>query len=204
MDEESSKKFQAFINYQKLNEFINISDNSKDVFIEKNHEEFNIIYNILSGKIELPNEINLIDEYKICKKNMDIKKKFQIFGKDAFDKIFKKGKNICINYFTYKNDSFIFFPKENKILKLTLDKDFDIYNLFYLEEYIENKKDIEISYIKKIYSAGQNNINIIIVNSQIKDYFLINKKWIDSKIKEYSKITNNNEIKKKMNIILKQ
>jgi hypothetical protein len=64
--------------------------------------------------------------------------------------------------------------------------------LFYLEEYIENKKDIEISYIKKIYSAGQNNTNIIIANSEIKDYYLINKKWLDS---EYSKITNNNEIK---------
>ena len=59
MDEESSKKFQTFINYKKLNQFIFVDDKSKDKLIEKYHEEYNRIYNILNGKIELPNEIKL-------------------------------------------------------------------------------------------------------------------------------------------------
>ena len=67
--------------------------------------------------------------------------------------------------------------------------------MFYLEEYIENKNDIVLSYIKKIYSVGQNNKNITKKNNQIKNYYLINKKWIDLKLQEYSKIENNNEIK---------
>ena len=195
MDEESSKKFQNFINYQKLNEFINSDDKTKDYLIESNHEEFNKIYNILSGSIELPNEIELIDEYKNCKKNMDINKKFQLFGKSRFNQIFKKGKNICISYFIFKGNSFIFFPKEKNILRLKYNEDIKIDNLFYLEDYIENKKDIEISYIKKIYFVGQNNLNIKIINNKIKDYYLINKKWLDFKLQEYSKITNNNETK---------
>ena len=64
--------------------------------------------------------------------------------------------------------------------------------MFYLEEYIENKNDFEISYVKKIYSVAQNNANKIIVNNQIKDYYLINKKWFDSKLEEYSKREKNN------------
>ena len=51
MDEESSKKFMAIINYKKLNEFVNSDIKKKDYLIENNHEEFNKIYNILSGKI---------------------------------------------------------------------------------------------------------------------------------------------------------
>ena len=190
MDEESSKKFQTFINYQKLNEFIKSDDKIKDNLIENYHEEFNKIFNILSGNIELPNEIKLIDEYIKCKKNIDINSQFQLFKNN-----FKIEKNFCTYYFTYKNDSFIFFPKENKILKLKLDNDFEKYNRFYLEEYIENNKDIEMSYVKIIYSACQNNINIKKERNQIKDYYLINKRWLDSKLQEYSKIANINEIK---------
>ena len=67
--------------------------------------------------------------------------------------------------------------------------------MFYLEEYIENKNDIVLSYIKKIDSIGQKNTSITIKNNQIKDCYLVNKKWLDSKLKEYSKIENNNEIK---------
>ena len=82
-----------------------------------------------------------------------------------------------------------------KVVKLKLNNGFNIDNLFYLEEYIENKNDIVFSYIKKIYSIGQNNKNIKVEKNQIKDYYLINKKWVDFKLKEYSKIENNNEIK---------
>jgi hypothetical protein len=123
---------------------------------------------------------------------MNNNKKFQLFGKDQFKKKINKGKNIYIYYFTNKNMSFIFFPKEKKIVKLKYQEDINWDNLFYLEEYIENKKDFEISYVKKIYSAAQNNANKIIVNNQIKDYYLINKKWLDSKLEEYSKREKNN------------
>ena len=59
MDEESSKKYQVLLNYELLNEFINSDHQKKNYLIENNHEEFNKIYNILSGKIELPNEIKI-------------------------------------------------------------------------------------------------------------------------------------------------
>ena len=195
IDEESSKKFQNFINYKKLNEFINSDDKKKDYLIENNHKEFNKIYNIIDGNnIELPNEIKLIDEYKDCKKIMNINKKFQLFEKILFKKKFNKGKNIFIYYFTNKINSFIFFPKDKKIFKLKYQKDITWDNLFYLEEYIENKKDIVLSYVKEIYSATQNNTNIKIVSNQIKDYYLISKNWLDSKLQEYSERENNNEI----------
>jgi len=117
MDEESSKKFMAIINYKKLNEFVNSDDKKKDYLIEKNREEFNKIYNILSGKIELLNEIKLINEYKNCKKIMDMNKKFQLFGKNKI-KNFNKEKKDFIYYFTFKNNSYFFFSKEMKIAKL--------------------------------------------------------------------------------------
>ena len=121
MDEESSKQFQILLNYQKLIELINEKEEKKkDDLIKNFHEEFNKIDNILSGKIELPNEIKLIDEFQKCKNNMNNKKKFQLFEKNKFIEIFKKGNNIFIYYFTYKNNSFIFFPKDKKILKLKL------------------------------------------------------------------------------------
>ena len=141
MDEESSKKFQTFINYKKINEFINSGDKTKEYLIEKNHKEFNKIYNIIDGNnIELPNEIKLIDEYKDCKKIMNLNKKVQLmaFDKFLFKKIFNKGKNIFIYYFTNKNNYFIFFPKDKKIFKLKYPKNANWDNLFYLEEYIEN------------------------------------------------------------------
>ena len=195
MDEESSKKFHALINYELLNEFINSDNKKKNYLIENNHEEFNKIYNILSGKIELPNEIKIIDEYKNCKKIMDMNKKFHLFGKFKY---FNKGKNDSIYFFTFKNNSYIFFPKESKFAKLKLNNVFEKDNLFYLEEYIENKKDIEISYVKKIYSIGQKNTNKKNDYNQIKDYYLINKKCIDLKLQEFSKA------QIIMNIILKQ
>ena len=189
MDEESSKQFQILLNYQKLIELINEKEEKKkDDLIKNFHEEFNKIDNILSGKIELPNEIKLIDEFQKCKNNMNNKKKFQLFEKNKFIEIFKKGNNIFIYYFTYKNNSFIFFPKDKKILKLKLDEDFNVDNLFYLEEYIdniENKKDIEKSFLKKIILGNQNKSNITekILNKEIKDYYLINRKWLNNRIK---------------------
>ena len=123
MDEESSKKFQSLINYELLNEFINSDNKKKNYLIENNHEEFNKIYNILSGKIELTNEIKIIDEYKNCKKIMDMNKRFQLFGKI---KHFNKGKNDFTYYFTFKNNSYIFFPKEMRVAKLKLNNDFNI------------------------------------------------------------------------------
>ena len=119
-------------------------------------------------------------------------KKFQLFGQALFKKKFNKGKNSFIYYFTNKNNSFIFFPKDKKIFKLKYQEDINWDNLFYLEEYIEDKKVIEISYVKKIYSAAQYNTSIKIVNNQIKDYYLINKKWLDFKLEEYSKREKNN------------
>jgi hypothetical protein len=47
MDEESSKKFQSFINYQKLNEFINSNDKRKDYLLEKYHHYYRIFLSIL-------------------------------------------------------------------------------------------------------------------------------------------------------------
>ena len=52
---------------------------------------------------------------------------------------------------------------------------------------------ILLSYINKLYLVGQNNTSIKVENNQIKGYYLINKKWFDFKLKEYSKIHNNNE-----------
>ena len=42
----------------------------------------------------MPNEIELIDEYENCKRNMDNSKKFQLFRKNLFNQIFKKVQNI--------------------------------------------------------------------------------------------------------------
>ena len=192
MDEESSKKLKVLLNYELLNEFINSDNKKKNYLIENNHEEFNKIYNILSGKIELPNEIKIIDKYINCNKIMEMNKKFKLFGKI---KHFNKEKNDFIYYFTFKNNSYIFFPEEMRVAKLKLNNDLKNENLFYLEEYIENKNDFVLSYINKIYSVGQNNTNITIKNNQIKYYYLINKKWLDLKLQEYFKIYNNNEIK---------
>ena len=89
---------------------------------------------------------SIIYEYEDCKKIMDMNKKFQLFGNI---KLFIKRKNDFIYYFTFKNNSYIFFPIEMKVVKLKLNNDFNIDNLFYLEEYIENKNDIVFSYIKK-------------------------------------------------------
>jgi len=183
MEEESSKKFQTLINYEKLNELINSDNKTKDYMIENNHEEFNKIYNILSGKIELPNVFNLISDYR----DMNIKTKFQLFEKIQFVKLFKKGKDICIYYFIYKQNYYIFLPKDKKIFKLKHYNRMD--NLFYLKEYID------ISYLKKIQSACQNNSNIKIINNQIKDYYLINRKLLNFQLQEYCKIENNKEIK---------
>ena len=108
MDEESSKKFKVLLNYKLLNEFINLHSKKKDYLIEKNHEEFNKIYNILSGRIELPNDIKIIDEYKNCKKFMDMNKKFQLIGNSKIKNFIKKTSNFTY-YFTFKNNSYIFF-----------------------------------------------------------------------------------------------
>ena len=91
---------------------------------------------------------------------MNLNKKFQLFEKFLFKKIFNKGKNIFIYYFTNKNNYFIFFPKDKKIFKLKYQKDVNRGNLFYLEEYIENQNDIVLSYVKGRYSVTQNNTNI--------------------------------------------
>ena len=53
------KKFQSFINYKKLNEFINSDDNEKDYLIENNHKEFNKIYIILQMEITLNCQMKL-------------------------------------------------------------------------------------------------------------------------------------------------
>lgn len=50
-------------------------------------------------------------------------KRFQLFGKI---KHFNKGKNDFTYYFTFKNNSYIFFPKEMRVAKLKLNNDFNI------------------------------------------------------------------------------
>ena len=196
MNDISAKDIKSFIKYDLINDYLNLKEIDKKKFVENNKDEFIQLIKILKLRDGNPTELPLIENYSELKKDIENKRKFFLLYNDKFQEIYQDAKTICIYFFIYKNESYIFFEKERKILKLKMDKKFEENYLYMLNEYEINRLEL-LQSIKTEMDKNTNLNNLEkYLKQNIKEYYLINKNWIKEEI-DYEERIN---IQKKENL----
>ena len=177
------KEAKSLIKYDLINNYINAKEKEKNELLRNNLEEFQNIIKIIKKKLDIPQKISLIETYdEITKHNNDNQKFFILYNYKFYD-IYIKAKDIFIYYFKYNEKSYIFFEKEKQILELIPNED-EEKSLYTLKEYEKDELELlkliklEIDKNKKISDLNEDDY----INRDIKEYYLINNKWIDLNI----------------------
>ena len=192
MNEDKYRAFNEMYNLDELkNILISYKSNQKEErknLLEKNKEKFKKILNrIKSNKFTIDNIFQLNDDYEACINNINQNKKFALLSATFFEDT-SENKNNQIYYFIYKEETYIFFKKEKKILKVKLENlksefcELEIYKIEdkkTIEEYLTSLKEIRQKFKNKKYEQFQEPIN---------EYYLINDKWIDFAINRLKKM----------------
>ena len=172
-----------FLNLDLIYKYINSNEEKKNELLKENQEEFKNINKKLKNTESDYQELSIIQNYNDVKNNMN--NKYYVLNKNLFKDIFKNIKDVYIYYFISNDKKFIFFEKEEKILQLTTDSDFDKNGLYILNNYdMEIKECLDIINSQILFNKDINNIYIY---NEIKEYYLMNKNWIRIKMNEGKK-----------------
>ena len=197
INDENMNKFKSLLNYEIIHKYNELKGKQeKKNYLAKYIIEFYNFVLFYKNKNSISKNISLIENYKDCLNNIEKENKFYIIYKaNKITKLLKKKKVIKnIYYFTYKNNSYIYFSGEKKIFQLKYEKNYEK-NFCKLIEYDNNKKDIDL--VKIILDNTKKNKNRYnmekYLNLEYKDFkkfCLINENWLNSKIPK-----NNTEFK---------
>ena len=178
MNENSFKQFKKFINYDLINNYINLSSEQKNNYIEKNINKFNEILNIFKNKnIKMPKDILLNNQ---CLNNKENDNKFYLLN--AFP-IYKKKEIDSIYYFISDNESYIFFKENKKVFKVIKEEN-EYYKLneYTFQKEISNKELIFI--IKEEINNNKKIDNLIKYKQSQYDnfikFYIINENWFNN------------------------
>ena len=181
--EKDLKEIKSALNYDLINKYIDSKKEGKNEILENNLKEFDKINQIIKQKQKNPKKLPLIENYDECIIDIEENRNFFIIYNDKFKDIYPQAENIFIYYFEFNGKSFIFFEKDKQILEL-INNDDEKNNLYRLKKYgmneLEMLKLIRIEAIKNKDISDSNKNEYI--NRNIKDYYIINNKWINSKI----------------------
>ena len=182
IDEESLHNFKIFINYYIIYKYLLLKNEEKINYINEHIIEFYKLYLFYTNKINVPDNISLIQNFIDYKNNIENEKKsFIILHKTNFNKnlIRNNIKNEIIYYFKHKNEYYLYFSEYQEILIM---KEITYWKLI---EYKSNIFEI-IKYIKDIIVKNKkdNKIKEFIKLKDYKEFYLINNNWLNSKIDE--------------------
>lgn len=180
MDEDEYKKYREMFDFDEIKIFISKYKGEKKQkrfsLLEENKEIIKKFINCFEkGKLKLKEDIQLIEDYESCIEKIRNNKKFFFLNLTNvnYDK-----KGLKHHYhFQFKLNHYIYFQKSKKIVKvINRDKEYNLYNL---EPYVEkqNKDDLIKSLLELVNNNKSEKINI---SKDIKKYYLINDKWIQS------------------------
>ena len=207
MNEEKYKVFNAIYHLDELkNIFADYKQNKNERrnILEKNREKFiKLLNRIKNNKYIEDNNFQLNDDYETCINNINENIKFALLSATDFQ-LTSENKNNLIYYFIYKNETYIFFKKEKKILKVKYENinsefcDLEVYkagDINKITEYLNSLKQIREKFKNRNYDELKDPIN---------EYYLINNKWIEyaeNQLKENNNnIYNEETFKPKYNI----
>ena len=198
MNEDKYKVFNEIYHLNGLQNIINTYKENKNErmnILEKNREKFiKLLNRIKNKKFIEDNSFQLNDDYETCINNIKENNKFALLSATNFEYT-SENQNNLIFYFIYKEETYIFFKKEKKILKVKYEniksefcnlevyKDEDINKI---SGYLKSLKEMRQQFKYKNFDKSKEPIN---------EYYLINNKWIEyaeNKLKENN--NDNNDI----------
>ena len=198
MNEDKYKVFNEIYHLNELQDIINTYKENKNErmnILEKNREKFKKLLNRIKNKKFIEdNSFQLNDDYETCINNIKENNKFALLSATNFEYT-SENQNNLIFYFIYKEETYIFFKKEKKILKVKYEniksefcnlevyKDEDINKI---SGYLKSLKEMRQQFKYKNFDKSKEPIN---------EYYLINNKWIEyaeNKLKENN--NDNNDI----------
>ena len=186
MDEDEFMKYREMFDFNEMetifSKYKNEKNNEKKInLLEENKELIKTFINSFdTKKLILKNDFQLIMDYKTCIKKIKNDKKF-FFLNSTFVNF---GKRELVYHFQYKLNNYIYFKESQKIFKvINKDRKNDLYNLEIYEEK-QNKEELINTLIKIVTN---NKSTTIEATKIIKEYYIINDKWIQSlKNQKYS------------------
>ena len=198
MNEYKYKVFNEIYHLNELQDIINTYKENKNErmnILEKNREKFKKLLNRIKNKKFIEdNSFQLNDDYETCINNIKENNKFALLSATNFEYT-SENQNNLIFYFIYKEETYIFFKKEKKILKVKYE---NIKSEFCNLEVYKDEDINKISgYLKSLKEMRQQfkYKNFDKLKEPINEYYLINNKWIEyaeNKLKENN--NDNNDI----------
>ena len=173
INEENSK----ILFYDLINKYINVSLNEKNILFDDNILDFIKIFNILIQEEKI-SDISLINSFNEWGNNY-IDRKFFILNKEKFKDIYPEAENIEIYYFKYNNKSYVYFKKDQVIVEINKDNDYNQNGLFKLNKY----EITELELLKYINLKIANNKKLLKnpnfkINNYINECYIINSNYI--------------------------
>ena len=202
-----------------MQKYINSGEEKKNELLNEEQEKFLDIKKIFQEKIS--KKFSLIENSKHLNLKSDYN--FLILNKNIFQDIYEDAKNIHIYFFLYDDSPFIFFEKGKKIMSVDWDEN-DLCFISDIKEdeeenisqninvniknaninEIENEKEKAIlENLKKIQNRINENKKKLFSlsfdedmnNKYSKEYYLINKSWLNEEIKRFSSKRKNSNSK---------
>ena len=180
INENDLNKIRSIVNNDLINTYLNSNEDEKNGLILKNEKEFSKI-------CEEFNDFSLINNIIEQSEESITNNKFFIFQN------LKQNLENNLYYFTYNNESYIFFEKEKKTFKIIAKNEDNSYTL----KKFDNYKLEQLKYINNIIDKNRNKNNLnekTIMNNDsnyIEEYYLINHSWIKEEINLKEKNENN-------------
>ena len=185
MDEDKYNIFKNKYNSDELKRIINTLEKNSVLNINKINKNINILnflksIDIKENKLIMDKKFVLNYNYENCVENINKNKNFVLLSSEYFPKV---SENDSIYYFLHKNEPYIFFKKEKKILEVKIKKeDKNKKNIFCsLNIYKTNNKNIISEYLqslKELMNDFKNN-KFEKRKELINEYYLINENWIN-------------------------
>ena len=191
ISEERLNKLKSFFNYNIILEYFKLKDTKiKDNYFKENIQIFNNFNKFNNNFLSISEDCSLIETYEDCIKCLNKGDKFYLIDINNFNKNLKKLKSGRINYFSYQNNSYLFFSKEEKIIQLK-DAGNNFWNLI---KFNENQKDPLDNIMKNLFEEINENKKVSNIKkyllpkykdlNDIKYFYFINDDWLDFNLKK--------------------
>ena len=191
ISEERLNKLKSFFNYNIILEYFKLKDTKiKDNYLKENIQIFNNFNKFNNNFLSISEDCSLIETYEDCIKCLNKGDKFYLIDINNFNKNLKKLKSGRINYFSYQNNSYLFFSKEEKIIQLK-DAGNNFWNLI---KFNENQKDSLDNIMKNLFEEINENKKVSNIKkyllpkykdlNDIKYFYFINDDWLDFNLKK--------------------
>lgn len=120
INKENLNKIKSFISYDIINKYFILNKEQRKKYLEEHINEFHNFFLFYNKKINIPENISIIENYKDCTNYINNKNEFYIIYKrnKIITKLIRHKKIEKLYYFNYQNESYIYFYESNKKFQL--------------------------------------------------------------------------------------